>query len=127
MTFENYQTWSWAIYALSALVVMLVTLRITRNWHVSIKGFLRVTVFVLMAVPWYVEGTMGPLAPALTVSVFEGVTLGGDSWTRAGYPLLAALGLGYLVALIGLWISSRFGSRDDETDEEESSETRDNA
>ena len=108
MTFENYQTWIWAIYALSALVVMLVTLRMTRNWHSGVKGFLRVTVLVLMAMPWYVQqDATGPLAPAITVAVFEGVTLGGDGWKRAGLPLIAVLSLGYLLWLAGWWVSRR--------------------
>lgn len=120
MTFENYQTWIWATYVLSALVVMLVTFRMTRNWHGSVKGFLRVTALVLMATPWYVQpDAMGPLAPAITIAVFEGVTLGGDNWKRAGMPLIAVLTLGYLLWLSGWWISRRFSSEKEDEEQQE--------
>jgi len=118
MAFENYQTWSWAIYALSALLVMLVTFRITRNWNTGVKAFLRVTILVLMAVPWYVDGTQGVMAPAFTISVFEGLTSGGNQWMRAGLPLLSVLVISYFVLVIGLWISRKKETDSTESDEE---------
>lgn len=121
MTFENYQTWIWALYALSALVVLLVTFRITRSWHGSVKGFLRVTALVLMATPWYVQSdSMGQVAPAITIAVFEAVTSGVDNWKRAGIPLVTVLGLSYLLWLMLWWISSRFGSNKDDEDQQDS-------
>lgn len=120
MAFENYQTWSWAVYALSAVLVMLVTLRMTRNWYTGVKAFLRVTLLITMAVPWYVSGTQGTMAPAFAIAAFEGLTLEGNQWMRAGLPLMAALTLGYFIMVIGLWIArSQQAKRgaDDSTDQ----------
>ena len=104
MAFENYQFLSWIIYLLSALAVMIVTLRITRSWPTTLRGFVVVTAGVLFAFPWYVQGSGGPLAPAIIITFFE--TFGGvegATWMRAGLPLLGALALGYLLLAIVLW------------------------
>lgn len=119
MAFENYQIWSWIIYLLSALVVMLVTLRITRSWPLTLKGFVVVTAGVFFLMPWYVQGSAGPMAPAVIVTFFE--TFGGEaggSWMRAGLPLLAALAVGYLA--LALWL--RVKSQQVESDSEAAAE-----
>ncbi len=104
MAFENYQFLSWIIYLLSALAVMIVTLRITRSWPMTLRGFIVTTAVVLFAFPWYVQGSAGHLAPAIIITFFE--TFGGvegASWMRAGLPLLGGLALGYLVLALFLW------------------------
>ncbi len=104
MAFENYQFMSWIIYLLSALAVMIVTLRITRSWPMTLRGFIVTTAAVLFAFPWYVQGNAGPLAPAIIVTFFE--TFGGvegASWMRAGLPLLGGLAVGYLLLAFFLW------------------------
>ncbi|WP_417598483.1 hypothetical protein [Oceanospirillum sp.] len=110
MAFESYQFLSWSIYLLSALAVMIVTLRITRSWPLTLRGFIVTTATVLFAVPWYVQGTGGPLAPAVIITFFE--TFGGvegATWMRAGLPLLGGLAVGYLVLALFLWLKSRQG------------------
>ncbi|WP_028305143.1 hypothetical protein [Oceanospirillum maris] len=104
MAYENYQVWSWVIYLLSALVVMLVTLRMTHSWPVTLKGFVITSATVLFMVPWYVQGNAGPMAPAVIITFFE--ALGSDqetSWLRAGLPLMAAMAVGYLLFALVLW------------------------
>ena len=104
MAFENYQFISWVIYLLSALAVMIVTLRITLSWPMTLRGFIVTTATVLFAFPWYVQGNAGHLAPAVIITFFE--TIGGDegaSWMRAGLPLLGGLALGYLLLALFLW------------------------
>lgn len=103
MAFENYQIWSWIIYLLSALVVMLVTLRITRRWRVTLRGFVVTTATVLFVMPWYGQGSGGPMAPAVIITFFEAFDgKNGQSWMRAGLPLLGALAVGYLLLALYL-------------------------
>lgn len=108
MAFENYQIWSWTIYLLSALVVMLVTLRLIRRWPLTLRGFVMTTAAALFIVPWYVAGSAGPMAPAVIITFFEFIA--GDSegaWMRAGLPLIGGLALGYLLLALFLWWRAR--------------------
>ena len=119
MAFENYQFMSWIIYLLSALAVMIVTLRITRSWPLTLRGFIVVTAAMLFAFPWYVQGSAGPLAPAVIITFFE--TFGGvegTSWMRAGLPLLGGLALGYFVLALVLWFRRGRLEAEDEGAEE---------
>lgn len=120
MAFENYQFLSWIIYLLSALAVMIVTLRITRRWPMTLSGFIVTTAAVLFAFPWYVQGSAGHLAPAVIITFFE--TFGGvegATWMRAGLPLLGALAAGYLLLAGFLW----FMKNRSQTEEQETGET----
>ncbi|OPX54439.1 hypothetical protein SAMN02745127_02751 [Oceanospirillum multiglobuliferum] len=106
MTFEDYQVWGWSFYALAAIIVLGVTLRITLSWPLFLRSWLRVTAFVIMAVPWYVQGNAGPMAPAIIISFFEALTLDLESWARAGKPLLLAMAGGYVLMLL-YWFYAR--------------------
>jgi len=104
MAYENYQVWSWVIYLLSALVVMLVTLRITHSWPVTLKGFVITSATVLFMVPWYIQGNTGPMAPAVIITFFEALASDQEtSWLRAGLPLMVAMAVGYLLLALVLW------------------------
>lgn len=108
MAFENYQVWSWMTYLLSALVVMIVTLRITRSWPVTLRGFIVTTATALFAVPWYIQGDSGPMAPAVIVTFFEALSAEPtSSWMRAGIPLMGALALCYFLLALFLWFKNR--------------------
>lgn len=121
MAFENYQFMSWIIYLLSALGVLLVTLRITRRWPRALRGFVMTTATVLFMLPWYIHDASGIMAPAVIITFFESFGgVEGTNWMRAGVPLLAGLLVGYLVLLIYLWLSRKAELKTPESDSETS-------
>lgn len=122
MAFENYQFLSWGIYLLSAFAVIVVTLRVTYSWPRTLRGFIVTTASVLFAFPWFVQGSAGPMAPAVIITFFE--TFGGvegSSWMRAGLPLLSALASGYVVLAIVLRLRRESTSSEKDTSEQEES------
>ena len=83
---------SWGIYLLSAMVCLFIWWRMTRPvaWAV-LRGWLRVSVAVLLLLPLSAYEGSQSMAPAVMALVFESMTMGVDASGRGGYPLLMTI------------------------------------
>ena len=104
---ENY-LWGLVGYYLGVLLVVAPLWRITRPLPgFPLRAFARVAVITLLATPMFPYRDLHYLAPAWGVMLFD--ALGpehGDALLRGVLPLLAVLGLLYVLTL-GLWLIFR--------------------
>ena len=91
----------WLIYGLSSLVFLSVYWRATRfpRWPI-LKHSLRCLMIALVFTPWYANSDGGTLAPALMVITLDAITKGLGEASRALMPILLALLLAELIALV---------------------------
>ena len=91
----------WLVYILSSLVFLSVYWRATRfpRWPV-LKHSLRCLMIAVIFTPWYANSDGDTLAPALMVITLDAITRGLGEASRALVPLLLALFLAELIALV---------------------------
>lgn len=97
-TQEEY-LYGWLLYLAGVVLIMgcgwMLTARI--RWK-PVRHSLRLLAAVLFLVPWYANPDMAYLAPAWIIAGFEGVFE--DNFWRAGGPLLSALGVALISAVV---------------------------
>ena len=77
---------------LAATGLLFVFLRMTSGLGlVALRRALRVSMAVLLFMPWYSYADQDYLAPAFLIAAFEALVRGSELWTRAGIPLLASM------------------------------------
>ena len=101
----------WLVYILSSLVFLSVYWSATRfpRWPV-LKHSLRCLIIAVIFTPWYANSDGDTLAPALMVITLDAITRGLGEASRALVPLLLALFLAELIAMV-LFFRERGRSR----------------
>ena len=91
----------WLVYILASLVFLSVYWRFTRfpRWPI-LKHSLRCLMMALVFTPWYANSDNGTLAPALMIIALDAITKGFGEASRALAPMLLALLVAELFALV---------------------------
>ena len=92
---------SWMLYLLASLVFLSVYWRLTRfpRW-LGLKHSLRCLMIALIFTPWYANSDGDTLAPALMIITLDAITKGLEDVSTALAPLLLALCIAELFAII---------------------------
>lgn len=97
----NDYVYGWLAYIVAGLVFFACWWYATRKIGIhEVRAVLRVGAVVTMFVPWYVASDSNYMAPAILMAGMEGIFDGPSAFWRAGGPLLVALGIGIVGALI---------------------------
>jgi len=101
MAAESNYNGVWLVYSLSSLVFLSVYWRATRfpRWPV-LKHSLRCLMIAVIFTPWYANSGGGTLAPALMVITLDAITKGFGEASTALIPMLFALLLAEVIALL---------------------------
>ena len=97
---QNY-VWGWAIYLLGALGLLICWWRLTRavpqfQWRFCA----RLVAGVILLTPYYAGPEQAEWAPALVITLLEGVFYGPEAMLRAGVPILVTLLCAVLVSAL---------------------------
>lgn len=100
LTHEEYLT-AWGVYILAASGLFSAFWQMTRTlpW-LFLKRVMRVSVMVVLFMPWFSYSEQDYLAPAYLITAFEALALGSELWVRAGVPLLFALSSAFVLTTI---------------------------
>lgn len=89
MTENAYMT-AWLLYLVGAVLMLLLCWWLGRRAPALLMTPLVVVLAVLLIMPWSVAPESASLAPAWVVALFDGLIREGESFRRAGIPLLSA-------------------------------------
>jgi hypothetical protein len=100
LTHEEYLI-AWGVYFLAASGLFFAFWQMTRTlpW-LFLKRVIRVSVMVVLFMPWFSYSEQDYLAPAYLIAAFEVLAQGSDKWSRAGVPMLSALSLAFVLTII---------------------------
>lgn len=100
LTHEEYLM-AWGVYLLAASGLFFAFWQMTRSlpW-LFLKRVIRVSVMVVLFMPWFSYSEQDYLAPAYLITAFEALAQGSELWVRAGVPLLSALSFAFVLTII---------------------------
>ena len=99
-THEEYLM-AWGVYLLAASGLLFAFWQVTRNFPgLFITRVMRVSLLVILFMPWFSYGEQKYLAPAFLVAGFESLAHNSALWVRAGVPLLSALSFAFVLTII---------------------------
>ena len=92
---------AWAVYLLGSAGLVAVVWHLTRSLRwAPLRLALRLSTALLLLVPHPADPAQDYLAPALIISLLEGIFEGGEAMARAGLPLLITWLGALIVALV---------------------------
>lgn len=90
---------AWGVCLLGCLGLMVIAWRLTTKAGL-LRPVLLVSAAILMAMPYYADPGQDYLAPALIITLLEGIFDGREAMARAGAPLLAVWVGGVLLTVV---------------------------
>ena len=101
MSSENYLL-GWLVYLCGAVGLLVCWWHVTRRVpQLQWRLFLRLLVAVLLLTPYNAGPELSEWAPALVMTLLEGIFHGPEAMLRAGVPVLVALLCAVLIAALG--------------------------
>lgn len=98
---------AWAVYLIASFGLIACLWYITWPFYAWIKHPLRTCSIVFLLMPWTVAADIQLLSPAWLTALFDGLLKEDVTFTRAGFPLLAALVLALLLSLAATLVFQR--------------------
>lgn len=102
MSSESYLI-AWAWYLGASVALLWCVWRVSRRFPLLVRQPVRALVAAIMLVPWTVKEGHEAMAPAWLVILFDAVMQDESGALRAGKPLIAAMVLVIVVALLSGW------------------------
>ncbi len=100
LTHEEYLM-AWGVYLLAANGLFFAFWQVTHAlpW-LFLKRVMRVSMMVVLFMPWFSYSEQDYLAPAYLIAAFEALAQGSEFWVRAGVPLLSVLSFAFVLTII---------------------------
>lgn len=110
---DDYYGFAWACYLAASLGLLIVFWLMTRSLWSNVANVLRIILAAILLTPWTasMDESNSYLAPALMVSLFEGLNDGLDYALRGAYPIVAVTLLALVVFMIYVVAKMMWGQR----------------
>ena len=98
----------WLVYLGASTIFLTLFWRMTRFSQARWLSYsLRAVTVAIILTPWYANPRGDSFAPALVVILLDAITIGGSAAARAVVPLILAVILALLVAVIALFLNTK--------------------